>query len=63
MSLLQALNKVALVVDRNVTLPMLKNLEKCIVELKKIREYGIAPLINLIEANIYTRMTGDKLIH
>ena len=60
MSLLQALYKVSLVVDRNIPLPMLSNLEKSIKGLKKLPEYGINHLIQLIEANIYTRITGEQ---
>ena len=61
MSLLQTLNKVSLVVDSNMPLPVLGCLEKIIVGLKRLPEYGIAPLIQLIEANIYTRITGEKV--
>lgn len=40
---------------------MLKSLEQCVMKLKKLPEYGIMPLIEMIEANIYTNYVEKPL--
>lgn len=58
-AVLHVLNKISLVVDQYVPFMMLKSLEQCIIKLKKMPEYGVKPVIEMIEANIY-RNAVDK---
>ena len=51
---LQVLSKISLAIDSYIPVIMLKSLEECIIKLKKMPEYGIKPVIEMIEANIYT---------
>lgn len=43
--LLNLLNKVSLVIDRNIPEMVMKSLEQCIVKLKAMPEYGINPVL------------------
>lgn len=58
LAVLHAINKVSLVIDRNIPSATLELLEKCVVKLKCSDEYGVRPIINMIEANIYTNVSG-----
>lgn len=62
LGVLQVLNKVSLVLDSNTPTTMLGVLGRCVVSLKKIPEYGISPLIRMIEGNIYSRISGESVL-
>lgn len=55
-SSIQVLNKVALCLDKYLPEMMLMNLKECVQKLKKIDIYGIRPLVEMLEANIFNKI-------
>ena len=62
LAILNIVSKVSLVIDRNIPNSVLDLLAKCIAKLKGSREYGINPIINMVEANIYTNVSGHQIL-
>ena len=58
MAVVDTLLKTSYVIDQYIPQRMLQNLEKCVITLKSSPEYGLGPIVNMIEANIYTNVSG-----
>lgn len=58
MSSIQVLNKVTLSIDKYVPEMMMVSLKDCVLKLKKINAYGIRPLVEMLEANIFNKINS-----
>lgn len=57
MPCIQVLNKVVLSIDKYLPDMMLINLKDCVQKLKKIDIYGMRPLVEMVEANIFSKIS------
>ena len=53
---IQVMNKIVLSIDKYLPEVMLINLKDCVQKLKKIDIYGIRPLVEMLEMNIFNKI-------
>ncbi len=62
MGCIQTLNKVSLSMDKYAPELMMLGLKDCVVKLKRMDIYGIRPLVEMVEVNIYKNMSSCSSI-